>query len=36
MEEKGIKVTVVLPSKVGTDFADVWIERITNGQKLAA
>lgn len=36
LEEKGIKVTVVLPSKVGTDFADVWIERITNGQKLAA
>lgn len=36
MEAKGTKVTVVLPSKAGTDFADVWIERMTKGQKLAA
>ena len=36
LEKKGIKVTVVLPSKPGTDFADVWIERLSKGQKIAA
>lgn len=36
MEKKGIKVTVVLPSKAGTDFADVWIERLSKGQQIAA
>lgn len=36
LEKKGIKVTVVLPSKPGTDFADVWNERLSKGQKIAA
>lgn len=36
IEAKGIKVTVVLPSKAGTDFADVWKERQERTSRKAA
>ena len=36
LEKAGKKATIILPKIEGTDFADVWLERVTRSHKLAA
>jgi putative DNA primase/helicase len=36
LEGEGKEVSVILPKREGTDFADVWFERVLKGQQIAA